>query len=223
MAHDTSQRKHFEDHRPGGEAARRMAGTSFGAASQTMQDVSDRFTNVFSLATPEAQRTVRRTSQNLSVVMEAGTRLSEASQAIWREWLDCAPSRRPGSRWTVFRRSPRLAHPTISSTRRPRCCVRRCGSFWTARRASRRSRRKRCVRPPIWCARMETTAAISPTIRSAAAPDAYGACRRTGVDQAPMGRLWSRVRSSNSRADSSAMARTLAATSSSNALRTVSG
>jgi hypothetical protein len=53
-----------------------------------MQDVSNRFANVFSLATPEAQKAVRRTSQNLGAVMEAGSRLSEASQSIWREWLD---------------------------------------------------------------------------------------------------------------------------------------
>lgn len=104
MAQDIPQRKHPEDHQPGrhsafrdaaeqtgaeaAQTARRMAGASFGTANQTMQDVSNRFANVFSLATPEAQKAVRRTSQNLSAVMEASARLSEASQGIWREWLD---------------------------------------------------------------------------------------------------------------------------------------
>lgn len=90
MSQDNPQRRHLEGPRPGRHgAARDAAGTGLGTANHMMQDVSNRFANVFALATPEAQKTVRRTSQNLSAVMEAGSRLSEASQGIWREWLDC--------------------------------------------------------------------------------------------------------------------------------------
>lgn len=104
MAQDIPHSRHFEEQQArrqgvlrdaaeqagadAAQTARRMAGAGFGTANQMAQDATNRFANVFSRATPEAHKAVRRTSQSLTAVMGASATLSEASQSIWREWLD---------------------------------------------------------------------------------------------------------------------------------------
>jgi len=88
-AADTARRA-FGEMQSTERAARNAAESSLGTANQMARDMVERIGNVFTINTPEAQETIRRTTQNMNAVIEANTALSEASQAIWREWLDFA-------------------------------------------------------------------------------------------------------------------------------------
>lgn len=88
-AADTARRA-FGETQSAERAALGAAESSLGTASQMARDMVERIGNVFTINTPEAQETIRRTAQNMNAVIEANTALSEASQAIWREWLDFA-------------------------------------------------------------------------------------------------------------------------------------
>ncbi|HEY0832386.1 MAG TPA: phasin family protein [Azospirillum sp.] len=88
-AADTARRA-FGEMQSTERAARNVAESSLGTANQMARDMVERVGNVFTINTPEAQETIRRTTQNMNAVIEANTALSEASQAIWREWLDFA-------------------------------------------------------------------------------------------------------------------------------------
>lgn len=88
-AADTARRA-FGEMQSTERAARGVADSSLGTANQMARDMVERIGNVFTINSPEAQETIRRTTQNMNAVIGANTALSEASQAIWREWLDFA-------------------------------------------------------------------------------------------------------------------------------------
>ncbi len=54
---------------------------------RAFESMTEPLRRVVAASTSEAQDALRRTSQNMAAVLEAGTALSEVGQTLWREWI----------------------------------------------------------------------------------------------------------------------------------------
>ena len=71
--------------RRGTETAQNIVESGLNTTTQTLQHMADQFTQVLGFNGPQAQEAVRRSSENLQAVTQAGTVLARGAQAVSQE------------------------------------------------------------------------------------------------------------------------------------------
>src|ERR671910_615206 len=71
--------------RRGTETAQNIVESGLNTTTQTLQHMADQFTQVLGFNGPQAQEAVRRSSENLQAVTQAGTVLARGAQAVTQE------------------------------------------------------------------------------------------------------------------------------------------
>ena len=71
--------------RRGTETAQNTVESGLNTATQTLQHMADQFTQVLGFNGPQAQEAVRRSSENLQAVTQAGTVLARGAQEVSQE------------------------------------------------------------------------------------------------------------------------------------------
>src|SRR5918994_2111697 len=67
------------------ETAQNTVESGLNTTTQTLQHMADQFTQVLGFNGPQAQEAVRRSSENLQAVTQAGTVLARGAQAVTQE------------------------------------------------------------------------------------------------------------------------------------------
>jgi len=70
------------------ETAQQASETGLNRAMHSFQQVTDKFTQMFAVAGPQAEELARRASRNIEAVSQASTVLTKGAQELSREWFD---------------------------------------------------------------------------------------------------------------------------------------
>src|SRR5215210_895862 len=79
--------------RQGTETARDTLKAGLNTAAESLQRITDQFSQVLGFNGPQSEELARRSSQNLQAVTEASTVLAKGAHEVSREWINLAQDR----------------------------------------------------------------------------------------------------------------------------------
>jgi hypothetical protein len=79
--------------RQGAETARDTLKAGLNTAAESLQRITDQFSQVLGFNGPQSEELARRSSQNLQAVTEASTVLVKGAHEVSREWINLAQDR----------------------------------------------------------------------------------------------------------------------------------